>query len=217
MIRLALADDDPIVLKCLERALEQEPDLRVVLTAADGQMLLSELRTNEVDVALVDIDMPLLDGVAATKRIRCSFPDVTVIILTAFEKEDMLDLALAAGAAGFLTKDVPLEDLPSLVRRARSGETVIGSRPASILVDAYRKQAMRRQEYPAFVEAVESLPPGVRLVLSRIVSGLPNKLIAKELGRTESTVRTYVTRILDATNCESRTQLVVRALAAGIE
>ncbi|MFT0847917.1 response regulator transcription factor [Actinomycetaceae bacterium L2_0104] len=217
MIRVAAADDDPVVLKYIAWALEETPDIHVVSEASNGQELLQLLEENVVDVALVDIDMPVLDGIAVTEQIKRFFPNVTVIILTAFEKEDTLGRALAAGAAGFLTKDTPLDVLPALVKEAYAGGTVLGTRPASILVDTYRNQAIRRQEDSEFVEAVESLPTVIRRVFSLVVVALPNKVIAKELGLTASTVRTYVTRILDATKCESRTQLAVRAIAAGLE
>lgn len=217
MIQLALADDDPIVRKHLSRALDTSEGIHVVAAVANGEALLRELRRSAVDIALVDVEMPVLDGISTTRKIKREFPEVTVLILTAFEKENRLEQALAAGASGFLTKDIDLDELPEIIRKAQQGEAVMGARPTSILFKAYRDQAIRREEDIDLVEAVESLDPTKREIFSLLIVGMSNQQIASELGFKESTVRTYSSQIFAATGCESRTKLAVRAIAAGLK
>ncbi|MFT3943905.1 MAG: response regulator transcription factor [Ancrocorticia sp.] len=217
MIRLAMADDDPIVRKHLSRALTASGDIDVVATVPDGEALLEVLSTTAVDVVLVDVEMPGIDGIETTKKIKEDFPNIPVLILTAFEKEDRLGQALAVGAAGFLTKDVSPDDLPPLIKDALAGNTVMGSRPSHILLEAYRNQAIRREQDKEFVAAVESLDANKRAIFSLLIVGLSNQQIASQLNLTHSTVRTYTSRIFDITKCESRTRLAVRAIGAGLE
>ena len=217
MIQLAMADDDSVVRKHLSRALAASGDIDVVATTPDGEALLEVLRTTAVDVVLVDVEMPGLNGIETTKKIKEDFPTIPVIILTAFEKEDRLGQALAAGAAGFLTKDISPDELPALIKDALAGKTVMGSRPTNILLNTYRNQAIRREQDKEFVAAVESLDSTKREIFSLLIVGLSNQQIATQLGRKESTIRTYASRIFDITKCESRTKLAVRAIAAGLE
>ncbi len=217
MIQLAMADDDSVVRKHLSRALAASGDIDVVATVPDGEALLEVLRTTAVDVVLVDVEMPGLNGIETTKKIKEDFPNIPVLILTAFEKEDRLGQALAAGAAGFLTKDISPDELPALIKDALAGKTVMGSRPTNILLNTYRNQAIRREQDKEFVAAVESLDSTKREIFSLLIVGLSNQQIATQLGRKESTIRTYASRIFDITKCESRTKLAVRAIAAGLE
>lgn len=217
MIQLAMADDDSVVRKHLSRALAASGDIDVVATVPDGEALLEVLRTTAVDVVLVDVEMPGLNGIETTKKIKEDFPNIPVIILTTFEKEDRLGQALAAGAAGFLTKDISPDELPALIKDALAGKTVMGSRPTNILLNTYRDQAIRRENDKEFVEAIESLDPLKRAIFSLLIVGMSNQQIATRLGRKEATVRSYVTRILQATKCSSRTQLAVRAIGSGLE
>ncbi len=217
MIQLAMADDDSVVRKHLSRALAASGDIDVVATVPDGEALLEVLRTTAVDVVLVDVEMPGLNGIETTKKIKEDFPTIPVLILTAFEKEDRLGQALAAGAAGFLTKDIPPDELPPLIKDALAGKTVMGSRPTNILLNTYRNQAIRREQDKELVTAVESLDSTKREIFSLLIVGLSNQQIATQLGRKESTIRTYASRIFDITKCESRTKLAVRAIAAGLE
>lgn len=217
MIQLAMADDDSVVRKHLSRALTASGDINVVAAVPNGEALLELLRTAVVDVALVDVEMPGLDGIETTKKVKEDFPNIPVLILTAFEKEDRLGQALAAGAAGFLTKDIPPDELPPLIKDALEGKTVMGSRPTNILLNTYRNQAIRREQDKEFVTAVESLDPTKREIFSLLIVGMSNQQIASELGFKESTVRTYSSQIFAATGCESRTKLAVRAIAAGLK
>lgn len=177
MIQLALADDDPIVRKHLSRALDTSEDIAVVGAAADGEALLQVLRRHPVDIALVDVEMPVLDGISTTKKIKSEFPDVIVLVLTAFEKEDRLRQALAAGATGFLTKDIDLDELPELIQKAQRGEAVMGARPTNILFKAYRDQAIRREEYKELIEAVESMDRSPSAIPTSTAAGLPPTLL----------------------------------------
>ncbi|WP_164996714.1 response regulator transcription factor [Actinomyces minihominis] len=214
-IRVAVADDDPELLPGLVRLLGSEPDIEVVLTAANGVDLLNQLRVRRVDVVLLDVDMPYLDGLSAARRIAERFPKIAIIMLTAFEERDSLAQALAAGARGFLTKDVPISELCAGIRRVLAGETVMAAEPVRLLADAYRRQTEISDKDRAFSEAVAALPERLVEVLNLLVEGSSNRTISKTLGLSEGTTRNYVSEVLSRMGCERRTQVAVRALRAG--
>ena len=216
-VRVLLADDDPLLRTSMTRLLQGRPDIDLVATVADGAQALHALADHPVDVALLDADMPFLDGVTATIRIRAQHPQVTVIILTAFEHDDFLPRAMAAGAAGFLTKDTPIEDLITLLHRAHAGETVMSPRPTAMVLDSYRTRATLRESETRFLAAVNTLPPHLRDVLDLLADATPTRTIATRLHLSEETVRTYVKQVLHHTGCTTRTEIVTHALRADLD
>ncbi len=216
-VRVLLADDDPLLRTSMTRLLRGRPDIDLVAAVADGVQALRALTDRPVDVALLDADMPVLDGIATTTRIRTQHPRVTVVILTAFEHDDFLPRAMAAGASGFLTKDTPVEDLITLVHRAHAGETVLSPRPTTMVLDSYRSHATARESEARFLAAVDTLPPHLRDVLTLLADATPTRTIAARLHLSEETIRTYVKQVLHHTGCTTRTEIVARALRADLD
>ncbi|MCI1788213.1 MAG: response regulator transcription factor [Actinomyces sp.] len=216
-VRVLLADDDPLLRTSMSRLLQRCPDIDLVAAVADGAQALHALADHPVDVALLDADMPVLDGAAATARIRTAHPQVRVVILTAFKHDDFLPRAMAAGAIGFLTKDTPIEDLIALIHRAHAGETVLSPRPTAMVLDSYRTHATQRESEAHFLAAVDTLPPHLRDVLALLADATPTPTIATRLHLSEATARTYIKQVLHHTNCTTRTELVVHAARVDLD
>lgn len=218
MIRLAIIDDDPVESRTFATSLESDPDLRVVSVAADGSEILRRLSEDSLDpdVLLLEIDRFVPDGMFTLQQLKDRAPQVTIIALSAFQKSDSLATALSAGADGFLSKDVSTAELVLHVKNAYSGHSVVSARPASLLLNGYRSLVIQRQGSSELTKCVSALSPTLYEVFSLLIQAQSNKAIAQELSLTDATVRTYVSRILDATACESRTQLAVRAIEAGL-
>ncbi|WP_075889217.1 response regulator [Actinomyces provencensis] len=214
-LRLLLADDDPALRESLASLLGSREDIDLVDSVPDGAAALGVLEERCVDVALLDVDMPVLDGIDTTRRIVARHPDVTVVMLTSFAQDDFLDRALAAGANGFLTKDLPIASLARLLHAAVAGETVMGPRPTAMLAESYRSRVIQREEDPEFVAAIDALPTQLREVLGLLTRAASNRTIAKTLGLREKTAQAYVSDILRRTGCQSRAEVAVRALAIG--
>lgn len=209
-LRILLAEDDATYREELSDRLQAEPGVRNVTAVTNGQEALNTAATQFIDVALLDIDMPILDGIATARQMKTISPTTTIIILTAFAQESVFDDALALGIQGFLTKDLPSSRIYELVRDAHEGKTVMGPRPTEILATSYRQ---RLEVFdPEFTKAVQSLPEKLREVYDLIIQATPNKEIARRLRLSDLTVRTYVSQILTLTGCSSRSELAVKAL-----
>lgn len=215
-LRVLLADDDPPVRESLGSLLGAREDIELVAAVPDGLAALDAVARRPVDVALLDVEMPGLDGIETARRIAAWHPAIVVVMLTAFASDDFLDQALTAGASGFLTKDLPVARLADLLHEAARGGTVMGPRPTALLAEAYRSRLVQREEDPAFIAAVEALPGRLREVLSLLTHAASNRAIAAALGISEKTARMYASEILRRTGCRSRAEVAVRALNAGV-
>lgn len=178
-------------------------------------MALRELSRRAVDVALLDVDMPVLDGLAAAKEMARLYPSVVVVMLTVFEHEESLARSLALNVRGFLTKDIPSAQLAQLIRQAHAGYSVFGPRPTSILADSYLNSGKNDPKYDAFRERVERLPGYLRTTFDLLIQALPNKTIAKRLGLSEATVRSYISEIFTTLGYTNRGELTITAIKAG--
>ena len=195
MIRLLLADDHAVVRNGLSQLLGQVEDLDVVGAAANGEEAVALTREQSPDVVLMDLDMPVLSGSEATRRILAERPETRVVVLTSFaDRERILD-ALDAGAIGYLLKDAEPEELVRGVRAAARGESPLAPRAASAVLQA-------RASRPTAPE----LSQRETEVLELLGDGLPNKLIARRLGISEKTVKAHITRIFEALGVTDRTQ-----------
>ncbi|MBB5845250.1 DNA-binding NarL/FixJ family response regulator [Mobiluncus mulieris] len=214
-IRVLIADDDPIIHDSFARLLDSQDGITVVATAPNGAEALTKM-TRSIDVALIDVDMPILDGIEAAKLIRKSYPQTTIIMLTAFEHEDSLAQALAAGVQGFLTKNTTPKEIAEYLKKARAGTTVFDTRPTTILTESYTEKALTQAQYTDFINAVNTLPQRLQPVFTQLLDAKTNKEIAQELHMSPTTVRSYVSEILAHTGCKSRGQLAITAARAGI-
>ena len=214
IIRVAIADDDAIFRSSLYEVLAAREDIELVGTASDGLRLLKLLETRPVDVALLDVDMPWLNGIRTAELITERYPKTAVAMLTAFRDENSLSQALQHNVRGFFTKDLSGEDIAANIRKVAAGETVLGNRPSQIMVQHFVKTSSRKRD-PGLTDAVNNLPRHLRSVFDLLVQGLPNKAIAQKLHLSDSTVRSYVSALFDATGYRTRGELMMAAIDAG--
>ncbi|MGD0069387.1 MAG: response regulator transcription factor [Streptosporangiaceae bacterium] len=213
MVRVVVVDDEPMVCAHLRTILGSAPDIEVVDEAHDGAAGVAAVRRNRPDVVLMDLRMPVLDGIAAIEQIvRLADPPV-VVVLTTFDADQYVLRALRAGAAGFLVKSTPPEDLIGLVRVAAEGHTVLSPAAARRLI------AASADSQPAAERARKlagSLTEREVEVLTCLGEGLSNAQIAARLYLSEATVKGYVSRMLEKLGLENRTQAGLLAHDAGL-
>ena len=203
-IRLIIADDHPVVREGLRAVLDSEPDVEVVAEAADGGELLAILSTLQPDLVLMDLQMPEMDGVAATRRIRRHHDGVNVLILTTYDTDSDITRAVEAGATGYLLKDASRKELMQAIRLAARGESVLSPKVASRLLGRMRAPAQEALS----IREVE--------VLLEVADGLSNKAIGRSLHISEATVKTHLLHIFAKLGVEDRTAAVTVALERGI-
>lgn len=217
MLRVLLVDDEETVRATLPSLLERHNDLEVAAVAADGSSALQLLRTDiDVDIVLLDVDMPTMDGIDTARIITDEFPDVAIVMLTAFRQDSFLDRALSAGASGFLVKTMPPSEIARLLIDAAHGATVMAPRATELLARSARDRQIRREADPAFVAAAASLSPALRDIFDLITIATSTDLMASTLHLTRNTVRVYVSDVLRRTGCRSREELVLRAAETGL-
>jgi len=214
MIRVLLADDEPLLRAGARLLLSQAGDIDVVAEASDGAEAIEVVRRMPVDVALMDIRMPGMDGLAAVEEIA---REVRVIMLTTFGEEDYVARALRAGAAGFLLKDTDPAQLIQAVRSAADGEAVLSPRIAKQVIDRFRDaDAADADKVAGARRRIEALTAREIDVLVRVGRGLGNAEIAGELRLSNGTVKIHVSRILAKLGCANRVQAAILAHDAGI-
>jgi DNA-binding NarL/FixJ family response regulator len=212
-IRVLIVDDEELVRTGLRLILEAEPDLTVVGTASDGAAAVAQVRRLRPDVVLMDIRMPGLDGLAATRQILGGddVPACKVVILTTFDVDEHVYEALRAGASGFLLKDVPAGQLVHAIRVAAAGEALLAPSVTRRLIAAFTRRV------PAVPSAtLADLTVREVEVLSLLAEGLSNAEIAGRLYLGEATVKTHVARILMKLGVRDRVQAVIAAFRAGL-
>ncbi len=209
-IRVVLADDQGLVRGGFRSILSVQPDIEVVGEAADGDEAIEQVRLHDPDVVLMDLRMPVLDGIEATRRIVAS-SRARVIALTTFETDEYVYGALRAGAAGFLLKDGPAESLAAAVRTVHGGHALLSPSITRRLMDAYAAAPS-----PGSAPGLETLTSREREVLGAIARGMSNGETARALFLGEATVKSHVTSILYKLGLRDRVQLVVFAYESGL-
>jgi DNA-binding NarL/FixJ family response regulator len=212
-IRVFLVDDQQLVRAGFTMLVDSQPDMTVVGEAGDGQEALQRLRTLASDVVLMDVRMPRLDGVAATRAITAMAGAPRIIVLTTFDIDEYAYDALQAGASGFLLKDAPPENLLGAIRAVHSGDAVIAPSTTRRLIEHF---AATRPTAKAALPAVAELTDREREVFLEVATGKSNAEIASALFLAEATVKTHVGRILTKTGLRDRVQLVVLAYESGL-
>jgi DNA-binding NarL/FixJ family response regulator len=213
-IRLLLADDQPLLRTGFRMVLGAEPDLDIVGEVGDGADAVELARRLLPDVVLMDIRMPRLDGVAATRAIVAARLPVRVLILTTFDIDEYVVGALRAGASGFLAKDVPADDLVAAIRTVAAGEAVVAPRILRRLLDRFADSLPDPNATPP--RELDSLTEREREVLLQVARGLSNAEIARELRVSETTVKTHVGHVLTKLGLRDRVQAVVLAYETGL-
>jgi DNA-binding NarL/FixJ family response regulator len=209
-IRLVLVDDHAMVRRGMRDFLGLHDDLEVVGVAADGATAITLVDQLRPDVVVMDLLMPVVDGIEATARIKAAHPDVEVIALTSFIEEERVVAAIEAGATGFLLKDAGADDLAAAVRAAARGEVHLDPAVARIVAGRMRRGG-QTGDGSAPGDRLAGLTPREREVLGGVARGLSNRAIADELGITERTARTHVSNILAKLELASRTQAALLA------
>lgn len=213
-IRVLLADDQALVRSGFRMLIENQDDLVVVGEAANGSQALDVLRTTPVDVVLMDIRMPVMDGVEATRRIAAAGLPTKVLVLTTFDLDEYVFAALKAGANGFLLKDARPADLLNAIRTVAAGDAVIAPSATRRLLD---------QVIPTLPSHPHTGDPRLKIlterereVLTEVAAGATNAEIGKKLFMAEGTVKTHIGRLLSKLECRDRVGLVLFAYETGL-
>ncbi|MEU6077271.1 response regulator transcription factor [Micromonospora sp. NPDC047074] len=213
-VRILLADDQPLLRTGFRMVLGTEADLDIVAEAADGLEAVELSRRLLPDVVLMDIRMPRMDGVAATRAIVDARLPVRVLILTTFDLDEYVVGALRAGASGFLAKDVPADDLVAAIRAVAAGDAVVAPRILRRLLDRFADVLPDPAAAPP--RALSALTEREREVLVQVARGLSNAEIARALSVSETTVKTHVGHVLTKLGLRDRVQAVVLAYESGL-
>lgn len=200
-IRVLVADDHPVVRTGLAAVIAQEQDLLLVAEAENGERAVALFREHQPDVALMDLRMPLMDGVQAIRRITSEFPGARILAMTTYEGDADIRRAFDAGAQGYLLKDMLLTEVITAIRAVQRGERVI---PTAV--------AVRLAEFPERSDLTEREVEVLRLV----ARGLSNKEVAKAIGRMDETVKIHLKNIFTKLNVADRTEAVTVALTRGL-
>ena len=211
MIRVLLVDDQALVRGGLRLILDAEPDIEVVAEAGNGRDAVQQAARFDPTVVLMDIRMPELDGLEATRRILAGDPAARVLILTTFDLDEYVFEALSAGASGFVLKDDPPEQLIAAIRTVAAGDALLS--PA--ITKGVIRQFARLPD-PAPAKELDELTAREREIFMLIANGLSNAEIGRELFIGETTVKTHVTHIFQKLNVRDRVQAVVLAYQAGL-
>jgi DNA-binding NarL/FixJ family response regulator len=210
MTSVVVADDQELVRAGLCRILDGEPDLEVLDQVGDGEAAVAVATAQRPDVVLMDIRMPLLDGLAATRRIVSELPEVRVVVLTTFDLDEYVYEALRSGASGFVLKDAPAEEIVRAVRAAAGGDALISPRITHRLINEFASHR------PRAVPQLDLLTGREREVLEAMARGLNNAEVGRALFISEGTVRTHVNRLLAKLGARDRVQAVVLAYEGGL-
>ena len=219
-IRVALVDDQLLVRAGFRMVIDSQPDLQVVVEAGDGEQAVRAVSAANVDVVLMDVRMPVMDGLTATERLTATPGGPRVIVLTTFDLDEYVLRAIKAGASGFLLKDAPPEEMLAAIRVVHAGDAVIA--PSSTrrllehLVTVLPADARAPEPDNPARRAIAGLTDREREVLVQMALGLSNAEVAAALFVAEATVKTHVGRILAKLGARDRVQAVVTAYEAGL-
>ncbi|MFJ8097494.1 response regulator transcription factor [Streptomyces griseofuscus] len=210
-LKVIVADDQATVREPLAAVLGMTEDIDIVAAAADGTEVLADAAATPVDVVLMDLRMPVMDGTEATRRLSEEYPGTAVVVLTTFADDDSILAALSAGARGCLTKNAGRQDIVRAIRAAAAGQSVLDYEVQNRLLTTVRtRPSADAQPLPRDLTRRE------REVLTLIGQGLPNRAIAEKLFISEATVKTHINNLFAKTGIQDRADAVRRAIAAGL-
>jgi len=212
-IRVLLADDQPLVREGFGRVIARADGLEIVAEAADGAQAVEAARRHRPDVIVMDIRMPVLDGLSATEQIVVADGHVRVLVLTTFDLDEYVFRALRVGASGFLLKDTPLDDLVVAIRLVAEGGSLLAPSVTRRVIEEFARRPGPASAGPE--GPLPELTAREREVLGAVARGLSNAEIARELFVSEATVKTHVRSMLQKLGLRDRTQLVIAAYESG--
>lgn len=222
MIRVLLVDDQTLIRQGIRLLLEIEADIQVVGQAANGLEALQQTASLLPDVVLMDVRMPEMDGVTATREMTSRFPDVKVIILTTFEDDETVFEGLKAGARGYLLKDISSEEMAAAIRKVAAGEALIQSRITRKVLAEFSRLASAADQRPSAKTGDGSNNNLIALtdreheVLRALAQGLSNREIAERLVITEGTVKNHVSNLIEKMGVRDRTQAILKGQELGL-
>ncbi|MFE2592808.1 response regulator [Streptomyces anthocyanicus] len=215
-LKVIVADDQAAVREPLAAVLGLAEDIDVVAAAADGTEVLAAVAAGPVDVVLMDLRMPVLDGIETTRRLTEEHPEVAVVVLTTFADDESILGALGAGARGYLTKNAGRQDITRAIRAAGAGQSVLDREVQNRLLATARTKAAPAPGDAARQPLPDDLTPREREVLALIGQGLSNRGIAEKLFISEATVKTHINNLFAKAYIRDRADAVRRAIGAGL-
>ena len=215
MVRVLIVDDQELIRESLKIVLSTHDDIRVVGVAGDGFEVLDILKREQVDVILMDIRMPKMDGVYCTKAVKEQYPQTKIIILTTFDDDDFVFSALRYGASGYLLKGVGMEELYQAILTVDSGGAMINPDIATKVFSMFSKMSQNNYSIQVDESYLSDISKPEWRVIQQVGFGLSNKEIAQKLFLSEGTVRNYLSSILSKLDLRDRTQLAIWAVQSG--
>jgi len=212
MIRIVIVDDQDLIRAGFRAIIETQPDMTVVSEAGNGRDAIDACRDVKPDVVLMDIRMPVVDGIGATKELGAFAEPPRVLVLTTFDHDEYVFAALQAGASGFLLKNAPRDQLLAAVRTVASGDALLAPSITRRLIESYVSTHERSHSQ---AEAIGSLSPRERDVLTHLARGLSNAEIGQALFLSEATIKTHVANLLGKLRLRDRAQAIVYAYETG--
>jgi DNA-binding NarL/FixJ family response regulator len=211
MVRVLICDDQEIICEGLEKILASDPEIRVTGIALDGREALEKVRRDPPDLVLMDLKMPVMNGVQATRAIRQSHPQVRVLVLTTYDEDEWLFDAIRSGASGYLLKDTPRSSLLEAVKGTAAGKSYVDPAVTGKIL-AHMEQGTQAEPPPTAI----NLTQREKEILRLLARGLANADIAHQLYLSEGTVRNYTSALFEKLGVSDRTQAAVVALKMGL-
>lgn len=216
MVKIMIADDQQLIRESLKIILDSDPDFEVVKVVGSGQEVLDALKTESIDIILMDVRMPNMSGVDCTRIVKKEYPNIKVIILTTFDDDEYIYDALKYGASGYLLKGCSLEELSAAIHNVLSGGACFNPNVAGKVAQFFSQMANSHSEVSFDVEEKEyDFSDTEQKIIAQIGHGYSNKEIAQKLGFSEGTIRNYLSVILDKLDLRDRTQLAIWYLSRG--
>ena len=217
VLRLVFADDDSLVLGAVSQLLGQLEDFDVVASVSSGYDAIRAVDIHEPELALIDVDMPGIDGIATAAEIKKRHPDTVVVMFTAFRHESTLAKAMKeVDIAGFLTKDLLIPELAAKLREAAAGKKVFSERPIELMTRSFLAASDNTEQYRDFLDAIDALPDTHQQVFLGLAQAMSTRRIARDTGLSEATVRTYASQIFQRLGVSSKAELAITAVRAGV-
>ena len=216
MIKLLIADDQELMRQSLQIILSNVEDFEVIGEAANGREVIQQVRAQKPDVILMDIRMPVMDGVLCTQLVKESYPNIKIIILTTFDDDEYVFNALKYGASGYLLKGISTSELKDAIRKVYQGSAMINEDIASTVVRLFSKMAQSNQMIKVSPEQERTIRESEWQLIVQIGRGLNNKEIAAKLMLSEGTVRNMLSTVLSKLGLRDRTQLAIWAVQMGV-
>ena len=216
MVKIMIADDQQLIRESLKIILDSDPDFEVVKVVGTGQEVLDALKTESIDIILMDVRMPNMSGVDCTRIVKKEYPNIKVIILTTFDDDEYIYDALKYGASGYLLKGCSLEELSTAIHNVLSGGACFNPNVAGKVAQFFSQMANSHAEVSFDGEEKEyDFSDTEQKIIAQIGHGYSNKEIAQKLGFSEGTIRNYLSVILDKLELRDRTQLAIWYLSRG--